>query len=67
MWEEYGDIKLNLLYRMRVHSLMERLCDMEYVKEQCPGVRSLLISFDPDVVHLRDLWRNCASSKAVAS
>lgn len=34
---EYGEIDLDLGYRMRVHMLMEQLKPRPYVKELCPG------------------------------
>lgn len=52
---EYGDIELDLAYRLRVHTLMEALKFQPWVKELCPGVRSLLIRYDADVLHVHQL------------
>jgi urea carboxylase len=52
---EYGDIELNIAYRMRVHMLMEELRKLDYVKELCPGVRSLLVRYNADVKHINEL------------
>lgn len=52
---EYGDIKLDLAYRMRVHMLMEVLKKHSFVKELCPGVRSLLVRYDANAMHIDSL------------
>ncbi|PXF42434.1 Urea amidolyase [Gracilariopsis chorda] len=49
---EYGDIELDLSYRFRVHMLMEELKQKSFVKELCPGVRSVLIKYDPTQIHV---------------
>lgn len=52
---EYGDIELDLAYRLRVHMLMEELKSRSYVKELCPGVRSLLVRYDREEIHVNKL------------
>lgn len=52
---EYGEIELDLAYRMRVHMLMEELKPQAYVLELCPGVRSVLVKYDPDQIHVTKL------------
>lgn len=52
---EYGDIDLDLAYRMRVHMLMEELESKPYIKELCPGVRSLLVRYDRKTIHVKNL------------
>lgn len=52
---EYGDINLDLAYRLRVHMLMEQLKTKEYVKELCPGVRSVLVRYSRKLIHVNDL------------
>lgn len=52
---EYGEIDLDLAYRMRVHMLMEELKPLDYVKELCPGVRSLLVRYNADKIHVARL------------
>jgi urea carboxylase len=52
---EYGEIELDLACRMRVHMLMEELRPRPYVRELCPGVRSLLVKYDPAAMGVRDL------------
>lgn len=52
---EYGEIDLDLAYRLRVHMLMEELEPQAFVKELCPGVRSLLIRFDRHKIHMNNL------------
>ncbi|KAI0557398.1 Urea amidolyase [Gracilaria domingensis] len=54
---EYGDIELNLAYRFRVHMLMEELRTKSFINELCPGVRSVLIRYNPDKIHVRDLMK----------
>eukprot|EP00178_Gracilaria_changii_P013285 TRINITY_DN37599_c0_g1_i1.p1 TRINITY_DN37599_c0_g1~~TRINITY_DN37599_c0_g1_i1.p1 ORF type:complete len:1716 (-),score=243.42 TRINITY_DN37599_c0_g1_i1:250-5397(-) len=54
---EYGDIELNLAYRFRAHMLMEELRPKTFISELCPGVRSVLIRYNPDMIHLNDLVR----------
>lgn len=43
---EYGEIELQLSYRLRVHCTMEHLKGKAFILELCPGVRSLLIKYD---------------------
>lgn len=45
---EYGDLKLDLSLRFRVHALMQRLedCALPAIKDITPGIRSLQIHFD---------------------
>ena len=45
---EYGDMELDLAFRVRIHSLMEAIDDreLEGILELSPGVRSLQIHFD---------------------
>ncbi|CAN8063725.1 unnamed protein product [Agarophyton chilense] len=52
---EYGDIELDLAYRFRVHMLMEELRVQSFISELCPGVRSVLIKYDPGKIHLNNL------------
>lgn len=52
---EYGEIELHLSYRLRVHMIMEELKPKSYVKELCPGVRSLLIRYDRGKIHVNEL------------
>lgn len=52
---EYGDIKLDLAYRMRVHMLMEELKKKDFIKELCPGVRSLLVRYNATKTHVTSL------------
>lgn len=52
---EYGEIDLDLAYRMRVHMLMEQLEARPYILELCPGVRSVLVKYDPAAMHMKDL------------
>lgn len=52
---EYGEIDLDLAYRMRVHTLMDALRPQSWVKELCPGVRSLLVRYDADKMHVDSL------------
>lgn len=52
---EYGDIELDLVYRLRVHMMMEELKFRKYIKELCPGVRSLLIRYDRKSIHVQEL------------
>lgn len=52
---EYGEIELDLAYRMRVHTLMEELKALPYIRELCPGVRSLLVRYDPSAIRLPQL------------
>lgn len=52
---EYGEIDLDLAYRLRVHMLMEELNSLSYVKELCPGVRSLLVRYDRKQIHVNKL------------
>src|SRR5690606_37546856 len=49
---EYGDMVLDLGLRMRVHALSEALAaaGLEGIVDVTPGVRSLHIHFDPDVL-----------------
>ena len=52
---EYGDIELDLSYRLRVHTLMEAVKNEAWVKELCPGVRSLLIKYNAFKIHVHQL------------
>lgn len=52
---EYGEIEFDFAYRLRVHMLMEELKPKPYVKELCPGVRSLLVRYDRNQIHVNDL------------
>ncbi|MGN2634711.1 urea carboxylase [Nocardia takedensis] len=54
---EYGDMVLDLGLRMRVHALAEALADAgpAGIVDVTPGVRSLHIHFDPDVLPQRRL------------
>lgn len=52
---EYGDIGLQLAYRLRVHMLMKELESKPYIKELCPGVRSLLVRYDRRTINVKDL------------
>ena len=52
---EYGDMVLDLGLRMRVHALAEAVAREEVpgVLELTPGIRSLQVKLDPDVLGLR--------------
>jgi urea carboxylase len=54
---EYGPMVLDLGLRMRVHALAERLAvdDLDGVVDLTPGIRSLQIHADPDVLGQRRL------------
>lgn len=52
---EYGKIDLDLSYRLRAHVIMEELKSKDYIKDLCPGVRSLLVKYDRKEVHVDDL------------
>lgn len=52
---EYGEIELDIAYRLRVHMLMEQLKPRPYVKELCPGVRSVLVRYDPTLMHVNKM------------
>lgn len=52
---EYGDINLDLAYRLRVHMLMEELKERSFIRELCPGVRSLLVRYDRKKIHVQGL------------
>lgn len=52
---EYGDIDLDLAYRLRVHMLMEELKSRSFIREMCPGVRSLLVRYDRRKIHVHEL------------
>ena len=52
---EYGEVELDLAYRMRVHMLMEQLKPQTYVRELCPGVRSLLVKYNPSKISVGKL------------
>ena len=54
---EYGDMELNLAYRVRVHSLSESIYQksIEGIIELSPGVRSLQIQFDATKLDRSDL------------
>ncbi|MEO6082435.1 MAG: urea carboxylase [Umezawaea sp.] len=54
---EYGDLVLDLGLRLRVHALMEALADLAPpgIVDVTPGVRSLHLHTDPDVLPLRTL------------
>ncbi|MGH2841171.1 MAG: 5-oxoprolinase/urea amidolyase family protein, partial [Solirubrobacteraceae bacterium] len=54
---EYGPMMLDLGLRMRVHALAERLAadGLEGVVDLTPGIRSLQVHVDPDVLPLRRL------------
>jgi urea carboxylase len=52
---EYGEMKLDLGLRMRVHALAERFAaeDARGMVDITPGIRSLQLHFDPDKLGLR--------------
>ncbi|MCS7478417.1 urea carboxylase [Umezawaea endophytica] len=54
---EYGDMALDLGLRLRVHALMEALTALAPpgIVDMTPGVRSLHLHTDPDVLPLRTL------------
>ncbi|GAA1069760.1 urea carboxylase [Kitasatospora arboriphila] len=54
---EYGPMQLDLALRMRVHALAERLAARrpEGVVDLTPGIRSLQVHVDPDVLPLPEL------------
>jgi urea carboxylase len=54
---EYGDQRLDLELRFRVHALMNALAAMNPpgIVDLTPGIRSLQIHFDPDTLGLDDL------------
>lgn len=54
---EYGDIVLDVKLRIRVHSLQQALRDSRIpgVEETNPGVRSLLIQYNPDRIGHQNL------------
>ncbi|HEX5143373.1 MAG TPA: carboxyltransferase domain-containing protein, partial [Mycobacterium sp.] len=56
---EYGPMALDLALRARVHVLDERLSAhrIDGVKERTPGVRSLQVQFDPDVIDTAEITR----------
>lgn len=49
---EYGKIELDLAYRLRIGMLMDNLKPRKVVKELCPGVRSVLVRYDADKIHV---------------
>ncbi len=56
---EYGPIVLDLTLRLRVHALMlelERL-SLAGILEVTPGIRSLQVHYDPEVLSLKQLLR----------
>ncbi len=52
---EYGPMTLDLGLRMRVHALAERLAaeELEGVADLTPGIRSLQLKLDPDILSVR--------------
>ncbi|HWO59842.1 MAG TPA: urea carboxylase [Umezawaea sp.] len=54
---EYGDMVLDLGLRLRVHALMEALTELAPpgIVDMTPGVRSLHLHTDPDLLPLRTL------------
>jgi urea carboxylase len=63
---EYGPIVLDLTLRLRVHALMlelERL-RLAGILEVTPGIRSLQIHYDPDVLSLDKLLRDLGDCEA---
>src|SRR5262249_55890346 len=54
---EYGAPVLDLKLRFRVHALMHWLAEhrVEGIVDLTPGIRSLQVHFDPDVLALEDL------------
>ena len=56
---EYGPMELDLNLRVRVQLLEDwlRVTETQGVIETSPGVRSLMIEYDPDVLHLKDLLK----------
>lgn len=52
---EYGNIDLDLSYRLRVHVITEELKNRDYIDDLCPGVRSLLVRYNRKEVHVNDL------------
>jgi urea carboxylase len=54
---EYGPMQLDLALRMRVHALAEHLAGtgLPGVVDLTPGIRSLQIHVDPDVLPVREL------------
>jgi urea carboxylase len=53
---EYGPMVLDLALRMRVHALAERVAaeDRAGIVDLTPGIRSLQLHVDPDVLSVRD-------------
>lgn len=59
---EYGDDRLDLALRLRVHLLMQAIREAELpVEELSPGVRSLQIRYDSRRLHQADLLRRLLS------
>ncbi|WP_027328519.1 urea carboxylase [Marinimicrobium agarilyticum] len=54
---EYGPLRMDLRFRLRVHAMMEALKakPIEGIIELSPGVRSLQVNYDSRVLHQRDL------------
>ncbi len=54
---EFGDLKLDIEYRFRVHALMLYLQrnKEEGVLELTPGIRSLQVHYDSQIISLKDL------------
>ena len=52
---EYGEIELQLLYRLSVHCAMEHLKGKAFILELCHGVRSLLIKYDSNRITCDEL------------
>ncbi|MGQ9862691.1 MAG: urea carboxylase [Thiobacillaceae bacterium] len=63
---EYGDNVLDLMYRLRVHALMESLKaePVPGIVELSPGVRSLQINFDSRVAHVDRIVAALAAREA---
>lgn len=52
---EYGEIEMDLLYRLRVHMVMEVLKNENFITELCPGVRSLLVGYDRRLKNVNEI------------
>ncbi|WP_106400242.1 urea carboxylase [Actinocorallia populi] len=54
---EFGRMELDLALRMRVHALMEAVvaAELQGVTDLTPGIRSLQIQIDPDVLPQKEL------------
>lgn len=63
---EYGPMELDLNLRVRVQLMEEWLQkkNITGVVEASPGVRSLMVEYEPDSIHLNDLLRAIAEAES---